>query len=139
MRSLNINFHFDEARTIELNNEVNYYLREAKEKGICTHINCFYFYDVEVQKSYQEDGSAVYSLKKTDKSEYYERITVRYDKGRLVNINFETWRNDWDGQQKICFDSTKGARILSVCRGLSVTANGESFYECESGKLATLE
>ena len=139
MRTLKINFHFDEVRTIELDEEVNHYLKKAQEKGICTHISKFYFFDYGVTKSYKEDYSAVYSMKKTDQAEYYESITVHFDRGKLVSINFETWRNDWDDKKKLYYEFAKGARILSICRGFSVNANGESFYECESGKIITLE
>ena len=139
MRTLNINFHFDEARTIELDEEVNGYLKKAKEKGICTHISKFYFFDHEVTKCYKEDYSAVYSMKKTDQAEYYESITIRFDRGKLVSINFETWRNDWDEKKKWSYEFANGARILSICRGYSINANGESFYEIESGKIIALE
>lgn len=139
MKTLNINFSYDEDRTIKLNDEINHYLKIAQERGICTHIEGFFFFNKEVEKKYFEDCSAVYYLKKTDQAEYYDSIKVTFDRGLLVSINFETWRNDWDGQEKQNYSSERGARMLSVCRGYSVDANTESFYECQNGILAILE
>ena len=128
MNVLRINYRFDEQLTVALEQEVNYYLEMAKTKGICTHIEKFEFFDPRVKKTYMDNYNTKYSISMKGR-EYIDCIVIIYELGSLKGIYFETLRTEWDGVIKKVYGFSDGVKVIPVNRGLSVSENGEFFYE----------